>query len=143
MPSINHHLDKKLRTRLRIYLVISVILFCLVLYNILIGDLNLPVSILAILIGVGIGILSARMFKISWNKDAQRVISRLDTFGIIIIGLYIIFGTIRTRVLEHFLPMPQVTALSFALASGLILGRFLGMRGKIIKVLKEQKVLDI
>lgn len=138
---LKQHIDKRLRVRLQIYLLITGVLILILLYNI-IKNLNLlPLVVIGIILGLGIGYLSARIFRISWNQDAQRIISRIDRFGVIIIILYIIFASLRNKLLIYFLPGPEVEVTTLAFASGLIGGRFLGIRGKIIKVLKEQQLL--
>lgn len=132
------HLDKKLRFRLRIYLLISLILIFILIYNIIRGALRIEYGLISILVGIIIGIASARMFHISWNHDADKVVSRLDIFGSVILILYIVLEFFRGRIIGYFTHGSEVTAVTFALFAGVMFGRVLGMRGRIIDVLKEQ-----
>lgn len=61
----SHHLDKRLRFRLRLYFIISLILLGVLAYNLLRGTLSVNYGFIGLLAGVGIGIISSRMFHIS------------------------------------------------------------------------------
>ncbi len=74
------------------------------------------------------------------NKDAKKVVSRLDTFGIGILILYFLFEILRGNIVGFFTHDVQVATTGFAVLAGIMFGRVLGTRGKIIEVLEEQKV---
>lgn len=135
------YLDKKLRFRLRIYFIITLIFLILFIYNLIRGDLNILYGFLGLLIGTVFGIMSSRMFHISWDKDANRVVGRLDIFGIGILIIYVIVEFYRNQIVSYFTHGTEVTAVSFAVVAGIMLGRVLGMRGQIIKILKEANIL--
>jgi hypothetical protein len=134
------HIDKKLRNRLRLYAVISVILSGIVIYDIFVGIVSFFFALIGITVGAALGIVSSRMYHLSWDHDAKKVISRMDIFGIIILVLYIISALLRRIVIEQFVHGPAVWGVTFALATGIMIGRVVGMRGKIIRVLQEQDV---
>ena len=136
----SYHLDKRLRFRLRLYFLIAVILIGILVYNIARGALRLDYGVFGLGAGIGIGIISSRMFHTSWNKDAKKVVSRLDTFGIGILLLYIVFEISRERIVAYFTHDVQVGTVGFAVLAGIMFGRVIGTRGKIIEVLKKQKV---
>ena len=135
-----HRLDKKLRFRLRLYFLLSLILILILIFNIVRGALRFDFGIISLFAGLAIGIVSARMFKISWNKDADQIVSRLDIFGGVILIFYIVLEVFRTKIVGYFTHGTEITAVSLALFAGIMFGRVLGMRGKIIEVLKEQHV---
>ena len=135
-----HHLDKSLRFRLRLYFIISLILVGLLIYNVLRGALQLDYGLIGLLAGMGIGVITTRMFHIFWNNDAKKVVSRLDTFGIGILILYIVFEVLRERIVGYFTHDVQVGTVGFAVLAGIMFGRVIGTRGKIMQVLKEQRV---
>lgn len=136
----SHHIDKRLRFRLRIYFLIAAILIGILFFNVFRGSLRLDFGILGLLAGCGIGIISSRMFHISWSHDAKKVVSRLDMFGIGILILYILFEIFREKIVGYFTHDIQVGTVGFAVLAGIMFGRVLGTRGKIIKILKQQKV---
>lgn len=137
-----HHLDKRLKFRLRIYFVIAIIMLGIVFYNFIIGKIGLSFSVFGILMGIFVGIISARMYHISWNHNASKVVGRLDLFGIFILVFYIIFELSRERIVSYFVQGPTVGAISFSILAGIMIGRVLGTRGRIIKVLQQQKIFS-
>lgn len=135
-----HHIDKRLRFRLRLYFIIAAVLIVIMLFNFARGALRFDFGIISLLIGIGIGILASRMYHISWNHDAQKVVSRLDMFGIGILVLYAVFELSREKIVGFFTHNLEVGAVGLALLAGIMFGRVIGTRGKILEVLKEQKV---
>lgn len=135
---LHHHIDKKLKFRLRLYLVISFILFCLVGFDVYTQQLPWIFAILGMAIGGIIGIFASRMFHLSWDKDARKVVSRLDTVGIIVLIVYILFSFARREVISYFLPTPEIWPFSFATIAGVMIGRVIGMGRKIQMIIEEE-----
>jgi len=138
---VRHHIDKKLQTRLRLYFIIAIVLLLIVIYNILRGDLSLFLSLVTFVIGIVAGIVSARMFHLSWNRDAAKIVSHLDGLGVVILILYILFAFMRETLLSLYVAAPLIGAATFAILAGIMLGRVLGTRGRIIQILKEEKII--
>lgn len=91
-------------------------------------------------IGVMFGVISSRMFRTSWDDQANQVISRMDKFGIAILIAYIVVEFNRTAIVRYVTHNVQVAPISFSILAGIMIGRFIGTRGRIINVLKEQKI---
>jgi hypothetical protein len=104
------------------------------------GELRLDLGIIALLIGILIGMVTSRMYHISWDKNAKKVISRLDIYGIIILILYVFLEIFRERIVGFVTHDFEVGTIGFAILAGIMFGRVLGTRGKIIKVLNDQRV---
>jgi hypothetical protein len=136
------HIDKKLRSRLRLYVLLSLAMISIVVFNWLQHKLSLELSVLCMGGGLIIGIISSRMFHISWSHDAKQVVSQFDLIGGIVLGGYILFELSREWVFAHYLT-PIAFAATFAFVAGTMIGRVLGTRGKIIQILKEQGVFDL
>ena len=135
------HLDKKLRNNLRIYVLVTIILFSILGYDIAIGIVGITAASIGIVIGVVFGFVTARMFRLSWDHDAKKIISQLDKLGIAIIILYIVLAIFRNRLIELFVHGPAVGGISIAIVTGVMIGRILGTRGRILQILKEQQLL--
>ena len=131
------HLNKRLKIRLFIYFFLSILLVCVLIYDVLVDQVGFGFPLLGIGIGIVIGIFVSRIFKISWDENAQRVISEMDAFGVIILLIYIIFDVYRERLVEYFIHGPVVVATSFALLTGVMIGRVIGIRGRVIKQIEE------
>ena len=134
------HIDKKLRNRLRVYFVISIVLLGVVIYEVISGLVPLTFALLGVIAGILLGIVTARMFHLSWNQDAKKIVSRLDMFGGVILVLYIIFAIFRGKIIGHFIHGSAVGGVSISIVTGIMIGRVLGTRGRIIQILKEQNV---
>ena len=136
-----HHVDKKLRFRLRLYSIISLAMLGIVLYEIFINILPLEFAVVGIFIGLFVGIISARMYHLSWSKDAKKIVSRLDTVGIIILVCYMAFVIVRSKLIGYFVAAPMVGAVGFSITAGIMIGRLIGTRNAIIEILKEREII--
>ncbi len=134
------HLHNKVILNLRIFMVISVVLSAIVCYEILTGRVSLLLAVFGLLFGTIIGVYTARMYLFSWDKDARKVISRLDLLGIGILILYILASIFRSRIIGYFVQPSYVTGMSIAVVTGLMIGRIVGTGQKITKILKEQNL---
>ena len=137
----NQHIDKKLMFRLRLYVLISLVMLGIVLYEIFIKTLTLEFAIIGILIGLFIGVITARMRHLSWDHDAQKIVSRLDEVGIIILVLYIAFVIVRSKLIGYFVAAPMVGAVGFSITAGVMIGRVVGTRNAIMEILKEREII--
>lgn len=138
---VKKHIDKRLQFRFRLYFIIAIILLCIVGYNFIRGDLSLLLTLLTLGIGLCAGIISARMYQLSWNHDGQKIVSRLDGLGGVILILYILFALLRDKLLAMFVAAPSIGAATFAIIAGIMMGRVIGTRGKIVHILKEQEII--
>lgn len=134
------HIDTRLRNRIRLYFVISLILLVIVLFDVFTGVMPLLAALIGLVIGGGMGIIASRMFHLSWDMDGKKIVSRMDIFGIVILILYVLTSLFRRSVIGYFVHGPAVTGVTFAILTGIMFGRVLGMRGRIIRILKAQDV---
>lgn len=135
------HVDKKLKFRLKIFIIVATVMFGVVLYDIFTNILPLEFAMPVILVGLVVGIISARMYHLSWSHDAQKIVSRLDSVGIVILIFYLIFAVFRGKLIEFFVQGPVVGAVSFSVITGIMIGRVLGTRGAILKTLEEEGLI--
>lgn len=134
------HIDTKLRNRLRLYFAISLVLLMVVLYDVFTQVMPLLYALIGLVIGGGMGLIASRMFHLSWDRDGRKIVSRMDIFGIIILMLYILTSLFRRSVIGYFVHGPAITGVTFALLTGIMFGRVFGMRGRIIRILKDRHV---
>jgi hypothetical protein len=139
----NHvrHIDKKLKFRVRLYSLISLVMLGIVLYEIFIKILPLSFAIAGIFLGLFLGIISARMYRLSWSKDAKKIVSRLDTVGIVILVCYMAFVIVRSKLIGYFVAAPMVGAVGFSITAGIMIGRLIGTRNAIMEILKDRELI--
>src|ERR1700757_4759442 len=99
-----HHdsLDSRLRTRIYIYLVLSLALVVFSVYEVIIGDITWWIAVLAIIVGVVVGYLYGRTRKVQWNEAGEKMVSKLDRLGWIAIAVYIVFAFGRDWLFSHW-----------------------------------------
>ncbi|MEJ0053904.1 MAG: hypothetical protein WDN10_04255 [bacterium] len=134
--------DRGLRIRLGLFLLISLIILAFIGKDVWQGDIGLPLAGLGLLLGTGIGVLLGRLLTIRWHETRERVVSELDVVGGIGIALYIAAELSRNWIFGHFIHGPALGAFTLALLAGALFGRFLGMRMSIVRVLRGQGVVD-
>ncbi len=136
------HLEGSLSRRLMVFFIITFVLSIVVFYDIFEGYISTLLASAGFAIGVMIGLLAGRMFIIFWHPETEKVVSRLDKIGIVILALYILLEVGRKWVFGHWLHGAELNAFGLAILTGLLLGRLLSMAMKIKKILvAENKIL--
>lgn len=119
------HVNPKLRRSLRIYLALSIIILILVVVNTIRSNTNPLLVLLGLFAGALIGIAFNRIYKISWDKQADHAVYKMDVFGIVLLVAYIAFDLSRGNLVEIFIHGSSVGPTSLALLSGAFYGRVL------------------
>jgi hypothetical protein len=132
------HIDKKLLTRMRIFVIILVIMTGALVYEVLVSGIHPLWIVLGIVSGLIIGFIAGRMFSIEWHTEKSKVVARLDRFGIIVLILYIAFSVARHWIFEQWFAGAKLSAFTVSFIEGAMLGRILSMGFHIKKVLAEQ-----
>lgn len=141
--NFRQHVHPNLQKRMRIFLVIGTIALLLVAYDVWSGVIGLSIALLSVALGIVIGFITSRIFHLSWSQDGARVVGRIDRIGWFVLGAYIVFEIARTFFFQTILgyATSQATAITFAFVSSALLSRVLGLRGRILRVLKAERVL--
>ena len=132
-----HAIDGKLRFRLIAYTVAAIVMLGITIFHVLSGQEVLAVALFSMAIGAAVGIVGARMYHVSWDKDAEKVIARLDVIGIVVLVAYLAFSVLKNNVLATVVPANQISAAAIAVTAGVMVGRVLGTRGHIRAVFEE------
>ncbi len=139
---IDTHASKGLRNNLRILGVVYTVLFVITMYNLIISQAIFWQVVLAILLGFTAGLVSSRMYKISWNKDESKVIGRIDIYGIVVLVLFIVFELNRTHIAELFASGDSIGSIGLLLVTSALFGRIVGTAKRILQVLREEKIIS-
>jgi len=138
--SFKHQVHPTLQKRLRIFLILGAIMILLIVSDVVRGLLPLWIAAVSLVIGSIIGFISSRIFHLSWDTDGERVVSRIDTIGWIVLAAYVLFEIARSLLVQHWLPA-EASAITFAFIGPALITRVLGLRGRIIKIIREERVL--
>jgi len=137
------YLDKRLIKRLRIYTVVMLVMLLVIIFEVLQGAFTVAWAGGGILIGLGIGALVSRMYRLNWDEDTSQVISRIDWIGAVILVCYLTFVFTRTYYLSYWIQGTPLMGLIFSLTAGTMLGRVLSTEHGIKKILKTWDILGI
>jgi len=138
---INEYIDSKLIKRLRIYLVIMTIMLVLIAFEIIISPFTILMAIIGILIGFLLGGIISRIYRLSWDDETHNVIGQIDWIGGIILLFYLIFILTRAHYLGYWMQGAPLFAFILSLTAGTLLGRVMGTRRGIKRVLKSCKII--
>lgn len=140
-PSINQYLDPRLIRRLRIYIIVMLIMLVVIAFEVLESTFSIPLAIGGILIGLGVGTIVSRMYRLSWDEETSNVIGRIDWIGAVILVFYLIFIFTRAYLLGYWMQGAPLLTIIFSITAGTMLGRVLSTRHGIDKILKALKIL--
>jgi uncharacterized membrane-anchored protein len=140
---LRKHINPKLRRSLRIYLIVGAAVLIYVIISTIKSGASAIAVILGLIAGAVIGMILSRIYKISWDKDANHVIHRMDVFGIVLLAVFVVFDLNRGHIVQLFVHGDSVGTISLALLAGAFYGRVFGAGRGIVKVLREQKVLSV
>jgi len=132
----NTKVSPKLRRNIRMYLSISGIMLVVIVYRIIVAGNSFQYPLLAFAIGLVVGFSVSRMYAISWDKEAEQVVSRMDAYGLMFLAAYIGFEIASHYFIEHWLEGPLVLTVVLSSVGGALIGRGIGMFNKMIKVLE-------
>ncbi|MGH7141797.1 MAG: hypothetical protein ACREGH_04170 [Minisyncoccia bacterium] len=134
---LDKHVHSRLCSRVRIYLGISVVIVLVILYRLIFEGGNLLYPLVALAIGLVIGIVVSRMFSISWDKDREKVVSRMNIYGTAFLAAYVLFELAGEHFIRLWFSGPEVLTVILSLAGGAVLGRGIGMGRAMMRVLRE------
>lgn len=135
--NIKQYAHPRIKFRIIAYIILSLLMIGIAVYDIAMDYVGIISSSIVVIIGLAIGYAISRMFHISWDHEAELVVSRLDTFGVIILIAYIFLELRRTELVGIFVNDGSAYALSFILLTGIMIGRVLGIRRRVQKILDE------
>jgi len=135
------HVERKLIIRLRIFFIVFILLTGIIIYEVDRQYLPASACVGAVMMGMLMGAVFVRRKRIYWEEETSRVIARMDRIGIGLLVIYIIFLITRHWILHQWLRGDELTAFSFSLAAGAMLGRLLSIRSQIRQILKERKLI--
>ncbi len=141
-PDISHthlhkHVDKGLLWRLYIYFGLSVLILSAIIYRMIVTPGGFLFALLALVAGVIIGTLVSRMYKMSWDKKARKIIFQVDIYGFLILAAYVAFEILGERYIHESFQGAQVFTIILSLAGGAMFGRGVGMTKNIARLLDK------
>ncbi|MGZ7158908.1 MAG: hypothetical protein ACXVHR_00350 [Methanobacterium sp.] len=104
-------------------------------FEVITSSFSIQLAILGILLGLGIGIIIGRIYRLSWDEETSNVIGQVDKIGAIILVLYLIFIFTRAYFLGYWIHGAPLFALILSLTAGTMFGRVMSTRHGVKKIL--------
>ena len=137
------HLDHRLRVRLRIFLIVCLILVSGVTIDVLRHKFDISLVLAGSLTGFLIGLVLGRMYRLEWDRETTKVVSRFDVVGRIILGVYILFMVVRDWILGFWIQASDLMAFILCFTAGTMIGRVAGARRGIREILQALGVAKL
>jgi multisubunit Na+/H+ antiporter MnhE subunit len=139
--NFRHHVHPTLQRRIRIFFVIGALSLVFVARDIWSGTLSWQWALVGLVLGTCVGWFTSRIFHLSWAHDGQQVVGRIDRIGWMVLAAYIIFEIIRATLFTTVIHTgSDPTAITFAFVSAALISRMFGLRGRILRILTDEKV---
>ncbi len=122
------------------FIIFGVVMIALLVPSIGRGDISIWVALGSLVVGWFIGIFTSRIFHLSWDHNAEKVVGKIDRFGAIVLALYIVFEVLRNIAFESYIHIATPAAATFAFLAGAFIGRVFGIQGKIIRILNDKSI---
>jgi len=122
------------------FLLIMTIMCGIVVYDVVTAVIGW-LALAGIAVGVALGYVVGYLSELRWHEETSKVIGRMDKVGGVALALYMLFSFSRRWIFGHWIHGPALTAFSFSIVMGVMLGRFLSTRTKIIRILKNEGLL--
>ncbi len=125
-------LSPKLRRRLRIFYLIALVLLAITLYRVARGEVAAGSALLALMIGVALGAVVSRVYRLGWDEETRTIVGEIDIVGGIILALYIVFALTKGRLIGQWVAdAHEAAVLGLGLTGGVMLGRIIFTSGGI------------
>jgi hypothetical protein len=139
--TLRTHVHNRVLFQLVIFILVSLGLLGAVFYDAIAGDIGIGFVALSLLLGVGVGLLVARIFKLGWHEDTRKVIMSLDRMSFVLIGIYVLFRIFGTQLLGNYIHGATLSAFSFTFLAGILLGRLVSIWHGVSRILNQQGIL--
>jgi len=134
------HVEKRLIRRLRIYLIVSLVIFAAIIIEVLEGRFGLALALTGVLIGLVVGIIVSRTRQLSWDEETNTVIGRIDWIGAILLVCYLVFVFTKSYFAGFYVQGAALFAVILGIIAGTMLGRIFATRHGINRLLETLEI---
>jgi hypothetical protein len=118
------------------YLIVTIVIFAAIVIEVLAGRFGLALALIGVCIGLLVGIIVSRSYRLSWDEETNNVIGRIDWIGAILLVCYLVFVFTKSYFAGFYVQGAALFAVVLGITAGTMLGRVLGTRRGINKLLK-------
>jgi hypothetical protein len=140
---LDDYMSTKLIRRLRLYTAIMVIMFLIISYEVVRSNYSIYLAVAGTSIGLVVGIIISREYKLSWDDSAHQVIGQMDRIGGVILIFYLIFMVTRTILIGEWIHGTPLFASVLSITMGTMFSRVITTRISVENILKALKAKQI
>ena len=116
--------DSKLRTQVRIFLVVFVIAVIVTVERVVTRGVNPLWAVAGLAAGIAIGIVLVRTRPMEWDEGDRQVVMSTTAIGVVMLVLYIVFAIVKSDLLSRWIDDTGVVeVISMAITGGVMFGR--------------------
>jgi hypothetical protein len=104
------------------------------------GRFVLALALIGVCIGLLVGIIVSRSYHLSWDEETHNVIGRIDWIGAILLVCYLVFVFTKSYFAGFYVQGAALFAVVLGITAGTMLGRVLGTRRGINRLLKTLEI---
>ena len=137
---LKEFMDSKLVNKLRLYTLILVLMILIVSIEVIKTNFSIEFAIIGFFLGMIVGIIITRIYKLSWDSSTNNVIGTVDIVGVIILVSYLIFVFTRTYYIGQWVHGTPLLAFILSITAGTMFGRIINTRRDVFKILKALQI---
>jgi hypothetical protein len=134
------YIEERLIKRLRVYLVVMLVIITAIVFEVLAGRFGIADALAGVFIGLTVGVIVSRRYRLSWDEETNSVIGRIDWIGAALLAGYLVFVFTKSYFLGFYVQGAQLFALLLGITAGSMLGGILGTRRGINRLLKTIEI---
>lgn len=135
-PADRKPISRRLLVQLRIFGVIFLVMLGVLIYDVARGQLSVGTGAGGLALGLVLGVLVSRMYRLSYDEEEGQVAGRIDWVGGVILLLYVTFAFFRNTLFGPWVDAAQLAGFGLSVSAGTMLGRLVGTRRGIRRVLE-------
>lgn len=128
----------KIRRKLKFFALMFFIFLGLSFYYFIKEQVPVKYPVLVFIIGLFLGALLSRIQNVTWDKNGEQIVKEFDIISGVLLFFLILLILFKKEILHEFIHLPKLSAVIFALNSGIMLGRIIKIRHQIKKILLEK-----
>ncbi len=128
-------IDRKLVMRLRIYLIVMITIFAVIVIEVVQGRFIIQWALVGILVGLLVGTIVTRMYNLSWDEESNTVVGKMDGIGIVILVGYLIWEFTKSDFLGYWVQGSVLSAILLGITAGSMLARLVSNKRSIEQIL--------
>ncbi len=138
MKPKKRNVSKKIKRQLWFFVFMFFLFIFLSIRHFIQDSIPLKYPIFAFLIGIILGAILSRIQNVTWDNKGHQIVKDIDMIGGILLILLILLNIFKRKIVYEFVHLEHISAITFSLSAGIMLGRVFTIRHQIIEILIDK-----